>query len=1140
MNWILIAASAAIPGLSSIATGAAMAGGVGSPLQTRSMVSAFRYELERKAGIELQGYSLKAGLAALRDQAGIPMAFSPSLLPDDLRVTCDCEHVSVEEALQRMLSGSGFRYVRVGRHIVIEPDPQMAPGADATRAQAGGFGQPVFVRAIASTSPLEVRTAAAVIERVGTITGVVTEVGTMRPLASASVTVQGTDLGTFTDAEGRYSLEGVPDGDVTLSVSLLGYGQFSHTVRVVPGQVTTQDVQLTERPLDLDGIVVTGTAGGTRRRAIGNVVESIDPSSVLEVSPVVNVDQLIGQRVPGLITMPSAGQVGTGSSLQIRGVGSMSLSTDPIVYIDGIRMDSDPRRGGTQRGGSRVSRLNDLNPNDIERIEVIKGPAAATLYGTEASNGVIQIITKRGASGEPSFDVGVRVGTNWMWNPEHRAGLRWWRNPETDELVSFNVYENERINGLGPIFDYGLTQGYDASLRGGNDAVRYFVSGSYEHDTGIVDWNWDKRFAIRANLDVALSDKLSLRASNGYIQSRTRLIQGGINFDPFSQLIWSTPATMNQAQRGWMVAPPEEWGDVEDRADNGRTTTSIELNYQPVDWSTHRLVAGLDRSEENNWLLIPRQPEGANHFYGNAALGTKDVSRGSRSFVTVDYAGTANWRLRGLSMTSSVGFQYYRRTNAVTGAEGSEFPAVPITTVTGGAVRSGSEAFSENATVGVYLQQQVGWQDRAFITGAIRGDDNSAFGTDFDAAIYPKLSATWVISEEPFWGFDPVDELRLRAAWGAAGQQPGTFDAARLYDPQIGYRDQPALEPAEFGNPQLKPERGEELEAGFDAAVLGGRVNINYTGYLRNIRDAIVNRPLPPSSGFDGSQVVNIGRVKGWGHEVGLTARIVQSSRFSWDIETQYAAMRNRIEDVGGIEFIGAGGQAQHREGYGISDLFMYRILSAEVDSEGFVTEAICDGGSGASGLDPGGSPIPCADAGKVWWGPTQPTWQLAVGTTLTLFNNVRLYARAEGNGGHHQVNTEIRAIHNLGNSQAVILRNDPLLQAYRAIENDATGAYEAGFFRLREVSATYDLPESWAARFGASGGTISAGMRNVMMLWTAEDGWGTSRDGSITVPIANMIAWDPEIRGSGVRSNNYQTIMPPTASATVSVRLRF
>ena len=397
-------------------------------------------------------------------------------------------------------------------------------------------------------------------------------------------------------------------------------------------------------------------------------------------------------------------------------------------------------------------------------------------------------------------------------------------------------------------------------------------------------------------------------------------------------------------------------------------------------------------------------------------------------------------------------------------------------------------------------------------------------------------------NEEPFFNVSFVDQLRLRTAWGVAGQQPGTFDASRLYDPQIGYRDQPALVPGQFGNPELSPERGKELELGFDATVLGGRFDLQYTRYQRTVEDAIVNRPLPPSSGFTGSQIVNIGLLKAWGNEFGVLARVVQQPRFGWDVDVQYATMNNEIEDLGGLEFIGAAGQAQHREGYSIGDFFMRRILSAEIDASGRVLSATCDGGTGPQGVDPGGAPVPCAEAPQVWWGHTQPTWTLGVGNTFTLFNNLMLYARVEGNGGHYQANTEIRATHNQATTEGVLRGNDPILQATRIYENDATGTYKAGFLRLREVSATYNIPERLVSRIGARRGSLSVGMRNVVMLWTAEHGWDTYRDGSIRVPVANrsMITWDPEVRSTGQTATGYQTVLPPTATATVTVRVGF
>jgi hypothetical protein len=429
-----------------------------------------------------------------------------------------------------------------------------------------------------------------------------------------------------------------------------------------------------------------------------------------------------------------------------------------------------------------------------------------------------------------------------------------------------------------------------------------------------------------------------------------------------------------------------------------------------------------------------------------------------------------------------------------------------------------------------------------FVTAALRGDDNSAFGKDFKAAYYPKLSASWVVSEEPWFSVPFVQDLRLRGALGAAGTQPGTFDAARLYSPSVGYQNQPGLIPSSYGNPELRPERSRELELGFETTVLRGRADLSYTHYSRKITDAIVNSPVPPSVGFPGSQVINIGRVSGWGDELAANVRVLEGRRVSWELGTQLANNGNRIEDMGGIDFltVGGGGQAQNRVGYGIGDFFMYKVRSATLNSGGFVTSAICDGGTGKSGLEQGGPDVDCKVAPRVFWGHSQPTWQAGFNSTLTLFQRLRLYARVDGNGGHLQSDTEIRALHNQGSTLAVIQRDDPLLQEYRSIEADAPGTYEAGFLRLRELSATYTVPPRFVSRMGATGATLSVAGRNLSMLWTAAQGWNTSRDGEVYVPIAGQHVWDPEIRAVGQLSNGYQTILPPTASFTTTLRLNF
>ena len=226
------------------------------------------------------------------------------------------------------------------------------------------------------------------------------------------------------------------------------------------------------------------------------MIESINADSVLALSAPRTVDQLIGARTPGVIILPATGQVGTGAQIRVRAVGSLSLNNDPIVYIDGVRMDSDPSQGPAQRGSAGASRLDDINPEDIESIEIIKGPAAATLYGTEASNGVVQVITKRGSTGAAKWDFSGREGSNWLQNPEGRAGLLWGKD-STGALQSVNLYKYSIDHGNGPIFTTGRNQGYAMNLSGGTDITRYYLSSNVDHDVGVVPWNWERKFGGR-------------------------------------------------------------------------------------------------------------------------------------------------------------------------------------------------------------------------------------------------------------------------------------------------------------------------------------------------------------------------------------------------------------------------------------------------------------------------------------------------------------------------------------------------------------------------------------------------------------------------------------------------------------------
>jgi TonB-dependent SusC/RagA subfamily outer membrane receptor len=956
----------------------------------------------------------------------------------------------------------------------------------------------------------------------GTVAGRVLDAATQQPLIGAQVVVDGTSLGTVTDVRGRFQIRGVSGESVTLRVVMIGYRTATRVARAGDSDI---EILMSETALALDQIVVTGTPGGTRTRAIGNSVGRVSAGEVVEVAPVASTQNLLSGRVPGLVIMPASGNVGTGGVTRVRGVSTLSLTNEPLIYIDGVRVNNDPRAGPNIRQGRQVNRLNDLNPEDIESIEVIKGPAAATLYGTEASNGVIQIITKKGAQGSPSLDVMVRQGATWLMSPESRIEPVYSRDPATGQLQVLDLLAQERGAGR-PIFQSGRLQSYSLALRGGRDDIRYYLSGDYDDNEGIVSYNWERKFSTRANLSITPSEVIDLNASVGWIQGRTRFAQAASGWGIWDQIVWGSPLSQNGPTRGFLRATPEAVGEIESYSDVSRFTGSLTVQFRATDWLTQRLVVGTDVTAEQNSILFPRHPDGTAYFFGALSLGQRELEERRSIFNTIDYSVTAE---RGLTprlrSATSFGFQYYTKRFEIAEALGQEFPAPSVTTIGGAAVTSASEDLIENKTVGVYVQQQFNLADRLFLTGAIRGDDNSAFGENFSAVVYPKLSATWVVNEEPFWTIDQVTELKLRAAWGRAGQQPDVFAAIRLYQPATGPGDGSVLTPQSIGNPDLEPEKGEEIELGFDAGLFEHRLTVSFTHYRQRTRDAILEKQVSPSVGFPGFQFVNLGEISNKGIELALSGRVVDREAVSLDLGLNYATNSSRIESLGGLPPIGLGVQ-EHREGYPIGAFFTKRVVSAELDSEGRATNIMCDGGP-----ENNGAPVPCADAPRVYWGVPTPTWEGSANATLNLFNRLRLYALVEFRGGHMIENGDIRAAHlTFRNSRAINEATDPILLAYDqlGITNPA-GFFDAGFAKLREVSATYTLPNAWVRRLGASRASVTVAGRNLATLWVAQK------------EIFGHRIPDPEIRTPGSELSGYvQTVIPPLSQVMTTVRLTF
>ena len=987
----------------------------------------------------------------------------------------------------------------------------------------------------------------------GRITGQVTSTASGGPLAGVQVYIQALDLGGLSQANGRF-LMSVPPGAHTVTASRIGYGDLSSLVTVGAGQTVVLDFLLTEDAVALDEILVTGTAGGTQRRAIGNVVERLDVGTIADVSGSTNIQEVLGARVPGLYMVSSAGQAGlSGQKIRIRGVSSLGVSNDPIVFVDGIRMSA----GVMDMGGAYSSRLNDINPNDIESIEVIKGPAAATLYGTEAANGVVQIITKKGVVGAPVFSAALETGVNWFQNPAGFFGKVYGTMP-SGEVINYNLYKAED-RGLGgfpqnTLFQNGPLAKVNLSVRGGTDLIRYYASIDRGYEEGFVGWNVDKRLGGRLSLDITASDKLNIAVNGSFLRSDTR--GGGGNIMGVFRRAHPTERFLpGYETRGFQV-PFEFYDDYNvETISVDRDTWSIAANFNPVDWLATKVVVGKDRPREDQTDLLFREPGAPKGHFRSNGLGYKRIYVTDAIINTMDFSTTASYQVSdGLGTATSFGVQYYTTENVFTATRGDEFATGTLSTVGAAANTDANETFVQNKTLGGYIQEQFDWQGRFFLTAAIRADDNSAFGTNFDIATYPKVSATWVTSEEEFWGVDFIDPLRVRAAWGQAGQQPDAFASSRLYRSEPAPGGGGILTPDQFGNPDLGPEKGQELEVGFDAGLFDGKVNVEFSQYWKTTKNAIISQPVIESTGFSGNQFINAGEVKNWGTELGLGIQMLDSGPLRWDLGINASRLGNEVSQLGDTKriLISSQGANYQVEGFPLAGLWTTYVVSADPSptfaSDGTVINVMCDAGTGPLSVEGtpymrGGPAVDCADAPLLYTGRSgEPTWIAQISNTFTLYDNLRLFVSVDGRGGAMQTRQDIGAsVTTYGNVEPRVLKDNLAFQAQVSVTRIPLSQMNTGYINLREIALQYTLPESLAGRMGASRVTVRGATQNVLYLWreSTRAGYFEINGGADIYP--GVKGRSPETTDIGGDFGGHtHNAAPPLGRATLSLNFTF
>ncbi|MBX6330632.1 MAG: TonB-dependent receptor [Gemmatimonadaceae bacterium] len=1034
--------------------------------------------LERTVSITLVDVRLDSALDAIARHAGVELQYTARVVPVTRRVTLRGDGITVREALETVLRGTGVA-------------PEVSP-----------TGAVMLVRRSGSLAD-------------GEIVGRVTDSSTAEPLEGAVVTVRGTGLRAVTSRDGYYVLRPVPAGAQTIVARHLGYMLATQQVTVPDGGQLRVDFALRMGMTRLQDVVTTAT-GPKRRYELGNDITLIAADSITATEPVRSVTDLLETRVPGLVVMHSSGAPGDPSRLRLRGASSILRSNDPIVVVDGVRIYSDQSSSRSDNlaatNFTTPSPIDQIDPSSIETIEVIKGPSAATLYGQDAANGVIVITTKKGRPGPPQWSFSIDRGRTTMPGSYPVGYFGWGHNLSNnapafcalrdptcmqDSLVRFQLLNTPDLTVLG----HGERTAFTASVMGGTPALTYSVTGGLSDELGIIRmpdvevtrytnvrgvappswmrrpqrytrWNASSMITARigASADVALNTMLQRgtqrrssleqqldqlmgtyydRSTGQYYVANT-----GGSFDPSTQLL------SNYFTR------------VEDVATT--FTTGVNATWRPLSWLSASSDAGLQLLSRDDEALTPT---GVPASFPGDTIGKIGVGRGQSLVRTVNARMTATAPLpHGFRFQTAVGANYTSTSTHDFSATASGLSPGSSSIGTATQFDRPSESASDVTSFGWYVEPTISHK-RVWLSTGLRLDGGSTFGTHVTLPAFPKLSFSYLVSDEPFFPFkNIINTLRLRVAYGQAGTWPGPADRLRLFQQVSQFVDSQrvnTLQLKNVGNTGLKPERSREIEGGFDADLFDDRVSISFTGYRKMRYDALMSVQLPPSVYGTGASILkNIGVVRNTGLELSLDVQPVRTDLVAFSAHLDLSRNHNRVISLaqGVSRFCTSAENGCVAAGYPLYGVWTKPIVGyADVNGNGII--------------DPG--EVQVGDS-LAYMGEQVPNFEVSVHPSLSVFRG----AVTVSAGFHYEdglTQTSYMASANRVFSAALNDPTAPLGAQAAAVAMPFTsyGAIQTvNTFRFNSLAVAFNASPSLARRFGARSLSIAVQGTN-LGLWT-------------------------------------------------------
>ncbi len=914
------------------------------------------------------------------------------------------------------------------------------------------------------------------------LTGRVVDATTGQPVGGAEVLVPNTSIRAIVREDGTYSI-GVPAGRVSLLVRRIGYRRY---LIELPADQNTLDIELQEDVLQLEEVVVTGRATGVERRNLANAVATVSADEVERV-PAASIEQQIQGKVAGANIQSNSGAPGGGVQVELRGVTSINAVAQPLYVIDGlivsdVAIPSNANAVTAAASGSnpeltqdnQVNRIVDINPNDIESIEILRGPSAAAIYGSQASSGVILITTKRGRSGRPQINVTQRFG---FFDLANKLGFR------PRDFSSANEVDTELGLAAGTAAAYNFQPGvsydledalsprnalsYESSvgISGGDENTRYFASALWKDDEGVMENTGFEKQSLRVNLDQALGDRIMVQMSTNLVHTSAR--RGVSNNDnagvspfmvyPFTPNVFNLDRCVESDSRPICANVAGTYPDNPFERSNPLETVALmdgdesvwrligsgRIEWDAVRSANHNFkilgVGGVDRFHQKNELLFPpelqfEESRSTDGLRGTSLLSNSDVENlNLNGSVVYSFTPTSGR----YTSTTSAGVAYTTtdlNTSRITSKETvpGQSNVNAATNVQVNELRQRTENF------GVYLQEEVLIDDRLLLTAGFTADQTSANTADDELFLYPKAAASYRMNV----GSRVLDEIKFRAAYGESGNQPvfgakfTPFTATVNIGGIPGFQVQGPVVATE-----LKPERQREIEGGLDATLFSGRASLEATVYHRRVSDLILQRQLAPSSGFV-TETFNGGRMHVNGVDASLALVPLQSPTVTWLFRTTFSLNRSRVDSLPVPAFLPA------NAGFGTG------LGSFKIEQGQSVTQIVGNVPDGSGG----------SEVAKV--GDSNPDFRMSFSNDLG-WKGFNLSFLLDWQQGSQIVNLT-KLLYDAGGNTADWDEIDPEsgdpigLHRISTFGNDIRVYIEdATYLKLRELTLSYELPQS-------------------------------------------------------------------------------